>query len=241
VTRARQVAAIAGICAVVLYVSSDHWFVAIGRALICDESANGGTIVIDNLNYEYWSFRESADLQRRGLASTVLVTAIANQEGEVATAAMEVTNAFARVARLSQWEIIPIREKEPISLNAAYQVRDFLLRRHITSVTLVSPALRSRRSDLIYRSVLGERGVATSCVPVPGTTTPDNWTRTWHGIQDVSLQFLKLQYYRLWMMPKAHRADSAILPLSVQYSADSFRVSDLDLAGVAGHDQMFPW
>jgi hypothetical protein len=38
-------------------------------------------------------------------------------------------------------------------------------------------------------------------VPVFGTTTPENWTGTWHGIQDVALQFLKLSYYRMYVLP----------------------------------------
>jgi hypothetical protein len=29
----------------------------------------------------------------------------------------------------------------------------------------------------------------------------NNWTQTWHGIQDVVEQWLKLQYYRLWVLP----------------------------------------
>jgi hypothetical protein len=43
--------------------------------------------------------------------------------------------------------------------------------------------------------------VATHCQPVPGTRTPDNWFETWHGVQDVTLQFLKLQYYRWYVLP----------------------------------------
>jgi hypothetical protein len=55
--------------------------------------------------------------------------------------------------------------------------------------------------SLISEAILGEAGVAVSCVPVFGTTTPENGTRTWHGIQEVALQFLKLHYYRISVLP----------------------------------------
>ena len=54
---------------------------------------------------------------------------------------------------------------------------------------------------LIYGAILGDRGVAVSCEPVFGTTTPENWIGTWHGIQDVTLQFLKRNYYRMYVLP----------------------------------------
>jgi hypothetical protein len=37
-------------------------------------------------------------------------------------------------------------------------------------------------------------------VPVLGEKTAKNWTKTWHGIQDVTEQWLKLQYYRFYVL-----------------------------------------
>jgi hypothetical protein len=37
-------------------------------------------------------------------------------------------------------------------------------------------------------------------VPVFGVNTPKNWTQTWHGIQGVTEQWLKLQYYRFYVL-----------------------------------------
>jgi hypothetical protein len=98
-------------------------------------------------------------------------------------------------------ETVPFTEVEPISLNVALNVRQFLTDHRIRSIAVVVPAFRSERSMLIYRAVLGPAGVATHCQPTIGTRTPDNWSETWHGVQDVALQFLKLQYYRWYVLP----------------------------------------
>ena len=184
------------------YATRTMWLTAIGEALVCHPSPLAGqAILIDNFDYEYWLFKRSADLQHQRPGLEVFVPTIAHDGGDLAVAANEVTNAFARVAKLGQWEIIPVREREPISLNVAYQVRDFLLARHVTSVTLLSSAFRSRRSNLVYRMVLGARGIGVGCQPIPDTLTPQTWTSTWHGVQEVGLQFVKLQYYRFWVIP----------------------------------------
>jgi len=108
---------------------------------------------------------------------------------------------MARQARLGAWEIVPIREAEPISLNAAHQIRDQLASKQIGSIIVVTPGFRSRRASLVYRTVLHEVGTRVSCAPVFGRTTPERWTDTWHGIQQVTEEFLKLQYYRFYVIP----------------------------------------
>jgi len=47
--------------------------------------------------------------------------------------------------------------------------------------------------------VFGEAGIATSSVTVFGARTPENWTQTWHGFEEVAKQFIKLQYYQLFV------------------------------------------
>ena len=97
-------------------------------------------------------------------------------------------------------EFIPIQEIEPISLNAAYQIRDFLTKVHLRSVIVVTDGFRSKRSALVYHAVLDPAGINVSCIPVFGQRTPKNWTETWHGIQEVAKQLLKLQYYRFYVL-----------------------------------------
>jgi hypothetical protein len=104
---------------------------------------------------------------------------------------------MAKIARLSGVEGIPIQVIEPISLNAAYQIRDFLTKNNIHSIVVVAPGFRSRRSALVYSSVLNAAKISVSCVPVFGTHKPENWDKSTHGMQAVVEQFLKLQYYRI--------------------------------------------
>jgi hypothetical protein len=108
---------------------------------------------------------------------------------------------MARVARMPEPEILPIQIIEPISLHAAYQIRDFLTATPLRSAIVVTPGFRSQRSSLVYQAVLAPAGITVYCVPVFGQKTPANWTETWHGIQEVAAQFLKLQYYRFYVLP----------------------------------------
>ncbi len=97
-------------------------------------------------------------------------------------------------------EIMPIRASEPISLNAAYLIRDFLTREHLRIVIVVTPGFRSKRSSLIYQAVLARAGITVYCVPVFVGAALEDWTQSWHGIQEVSNQFLKLQFYRFYVL-----------------------------------------
>ena len=95
---------------------------------------------------------------------------------------------------------MPIRTIEPISLNAALQIRDFLTTAQLRSVIVLTPGFRSQRSLLVYQAVLAPAGIKVYCVPVFGEKSAKNWMKTWHGIQDVTEQWLKLQYYRFYVL-----------------------------------------
>ena len=107
---------------------------------------------------------------------------------------------MSQLARIGEPEIIPIRAIEPINLNAAYQIRDFLTKEHLRSVIVVTPGFRSERSYLVYHMVLAPARIKVYCMPVFGLETPENWTKTWHNIQEVTEQFLKLLYYRFYVL-----------------------------------------
>jgi hypothetical protein len=76
-----------------------------------------------------------------------------------------------------------------------------MLSRRIRSVIAVSPLFRSRRSSLVYSAVLGAAGISVSCEPVGGNRSVETWTHTWHGMQDVLEQWIKLQYYKRYVLP----------------------------------------
>jgi hypothetical protein len=190
----------------ILWLISTAWVRRVGTNLVCEErrGAPADVIVVENFDPNYLVFERAAELRTMGLAQRVLVPTRAASESErpndVSTGTVEL---MARIARLSEPEILPIRFEEPISLNAAYQLRSILQKDGASSIIVVVPGFRSRRSVLVYGAVLEEAGVAVSCSPVFGLNTPANWTQTWHGIQEVLMEYGKLQYYRWYVLPRA--------------------------------------
>jgi hypothetical protein len=182
------------------------WTLMIGRSLICDEQTPpSDALLVENFDPSYVVFKRTAALQRSGVAPRVLVPVLADDNADnnsevnnmVSKAFAEV---MARVAHVPNIEMIPIQIVEPISLNAAKQIRDFLTREHIRSVVVATPDFRSRRSLLVYSTVLNPAGISVGCVPAFGSKTIYNWSETWHGIQAVAEEFLKLQYYRFYVL-----------------------------------------
>src|SRR5262249_28358448 len=183
-------------------VTREFWMLQIGQSLVCTEEVGpSDVILVENFNPHYLVFERAAALHKAGLAVRVLVPTDASSDPErTDPVSRGITELIARVARLQDPEILPIRIFEPVSLNAAYQVRDFLTKEHLRSVIVVTPGFRSQRSSLVYHAVLDPAGIKVGCVPVFGQNTPRNWTETWHGIQDVTTQFLKLQYYQFYVL-----------------------------------------
>jgi hypothetical protein len=182
------------------------WARPLARSLMCPEDVRrSDAILVENFDPTYVVFERAAALQQAGFASLVFAATEASHDNPAEAGAVPrgITQFMANFARVANLRVIPTRDIEPISLNAAYQIRDVLVRERLTSVIVVAPAFRSRRSLLIYRSVLGPSGIRVHCVPAMGTNTPENWTRTWHGIQEVTEQFVKLQYYRFSVLPRS--------------------------------------
>jgi hypothetical protein len=194
------------LCVLVLVVAAlllTHrvWSQSIAESLICPEkSPHVDALLLENFDANYLVFERAELLLRQGVASRVLVPAANADEGDPNSVSRGVAELMARIARLPKIEVIPIAQVEPISLNAANQIRDALLKEGVKSVIVVTPAFRSRRSALVYGAVLTPAGIDVSCVPVYGLNKTTNWTTTWHGIQEVAEHFLKLQYYRFYVL-----------------------------------------
>src|SRR5262249_15843753 len=133
------------------------WTSYIGRSLVCKEDqSRSDVIIIENFDPHYLVFERAAALQRAGVASRALVHVQASSDPAVPNlVSKEFADVMARVARLDNWRMVPIQETEPISLNAAAQIRDHLTGDHVDSLTLVTTGFRSRRSSLVYRTVFG--------------------------------------------------------------------------------------
>jgi hypothetical protein len=208
-------------------ITSRLWTRWLGESLVCQKEVRpADAILLDNLEMDYYLFPEARTLKRSGVSARVLVPTIAFLDLNGPSMSKDFVEVMARIARLGDVETIPVWEVEPISLNVAEQVGDFIKANHIESVMLVTPGFRSLRSYWTYDRVFKRQGVSLSCVPVFGPRTPANWSHTWHGVQEILLQFVKLQYYRLWILPRAGRrtpgiptAAEAAGPLQTRHAA----------------------
>jgi hypothetical protein len=195
--------AVVGAVVAVVIATRGAWVAAIGRSLACAESVQPSDLVlIENFDPNYVLFEKAAALARAGVAPRALIPVERSRDpGRPNPVALGVAGVMAGQARLARWEVLPIALTEPISLNAARQVREHLVREGVGSVIVVAPGFRSRRSALVYRAVLGDAVRAVHCVPVFGRVAPERWASSWHGVQEVVLEFLKLQYYRFYVLP----------------------------------------
>ena len=190
---------------ITLWLTSGWWTVSIGSSLVCDASlAPSDAILVETFNSDYLLFERAEELRRSGLSDRVLVPIWTDPKNmqRFKDVSLGVAEVMARISRLGKFEPVPIREVEPITLNATLDVQRFLEREHIRSVIVVTPLFRSRRAALVYGATLGRASIAVRCQPVQGLQNEETWNRDWHGIQGVVEEWCKLQYYRLFVLPR---------------------------------------
>ena len=194
--------------AVTLWATSALWTRALALSLTCEaDPAPSDAILVENLEPDYLLFERARQLRQAGLAPRVLVPVRTDPgTSDLNAVASGVVHVMADISRIGPVELVPVREVEPITLNVVRDVQRFIEREHIRSVIVVAPLFRSRRTELVYGGTLGGAGIAVRCDPVPGSRGPGDWTKSWHGIEDVVQQYAKLQYYRLYVLPfRLHR------------------------------------
>jgi hypothetical protein len=189
-------------------ITRHSWSTRISKSLTCREQVTpSDLILVENLDPSYVLFERAATLRNEGFASRVLVPVQVSDAYERANAAsIGIAELMARLADLQTPEIMPIRANEPISLNAAREFRNFLTKEHLRSIIVVTSGFRSKRSSLIYEAVLAPAGITVSCVPVFVRAGPHDWSQSWHGIQEVFEQILKLEFYRFYVLLKPVRS-----------------------------------
>lgn len=188
---------------VLLMTTRGWWVPAVGWSLVCNSGIERpDVILIDNLDTNYHLFEMAADLKGRGVGDWVLVPVSASplDPQKPGLAARAIVDAMVRVAQLDSVVLLPVKGGEPITLNVAREVKDFLKGTKAKRVLLLTAGFKSKRLLLIFSRVLGEAGLEVCCLPVWGTHRPETWTSRWHGIQEVLLQHVKLAYYRLWVL-----------------------------------------
>lgn len=182
-----------------IVVTREHWLRALGHSLVCEASVGSGdAILLDNVEPNYPLFERAQRLEARGLSSLVLVPVLDYEGGDQPrSVALGFVRVMCEVSRLRNCTTFAAPEHEPISLNVARRCADELRARGVRSVILVTEGFRSRRAAEIYGHVFRPLGITVYIQPVFGSRTPDNWFRSWHGVQETGLQFVKLWYYRL--------------------------------------------
>src|SRR5688572_21264949 len=162
------------------WVTSGWWTVGIARSLACDANAvPSDAILAENFDTDYLVLERAGELRRRGLAPRIFVPVKSHEHTlKPSEVALGTTMVVAQIARAGEIEIVPIREVEPISLNAARDVLQFVKAHGVQSVVVVAPVLRSRRSALVYNATLGRAGIRVRCEPVHGATAAETWTQT---------------------------------------------------------------
>jgi hypothetical protein len=212
-----------------MWLARGFWIPAIGRSLVCEgEVGRSDAVLVENFDPDYLLFERAEVLYRAGLTSRVLVATIRSGDQNESKVENGIAELMARIARLEKIETIPLTEIEPISLNAASQISEVLTEKNIRSITVLTSGFRSARSMLVYHAVLGRAGIAASCVPVFGKTTPESWANTWHGIQEVTEQALKLQYYRFYVLPTyawRRKLPRQATPIAISVPSDSLHRS----------------
>jgi hypothetical protein len=182
------------------------WILWMGQSLVCAETiGQSDLILVENFDPDYLVYERAAALHHAGFAARVLIPIQVSpkpgppDEGPYAMA-MGLAELTSRLMGIDDPKILPIRAIEPISLNAAYQLRDYLTQEHLRSVIVVSPAFRSMRSYLVHQAVLAPVGITVHCVPDSRLETRENWTESWHDLEEITQQSLKLLFYRFYVL-----------------------------------------
>jgi hypothetical protein len=184
--------------AATLWVTRGFWMLRLSQSLVCQaEVGRSDGLLLEELDSDYSVFKSAATLQKIGMANRVFVPVLTNDEMPKPVSE-GMADIIKNASHLTGIELIPISGADPFSLDSAYQVRDFLVNEHISSVIVSALGFRSRRLFLMYDKVLHPAHISVGCVPVFAGVTMSNWTRTWHGAQEVVVQLLRLQYYRFY-------------------------------------------
>lgn len=184
------------------WLTSSWWARAIAQSLVCPSTAAiSDAILVENFDPDYRIFEHARQMRAAGYARRVLVPVPLDSDSpDVNPVALATTDMLAKLSRLGEYEVVPIQQTEPISLNAARDIQRFVRTNHIQSLLVVSPLFRSRRSELVYGATLGRAGTIVRCEPVRDPRERGAWTGSWHGVQDVAEQWAKLQYYRAYVL-----------------------------------------
>ena len=146
---------------IIFFLFKGFFLEQMAASLVCvPGSTSVDAVIIENFDPNYLLFEAVSTLKREGLEAAVYVPVKFNRDRSGANLVSEGTaRLLASLSRVGEYELIMIDEKEPIRLNAARQVREYLSGKGYRSVLLVSSGFCSRRSLMVYRRVFNESGM----------------------------------------------------------------------------------
>lgn len=95
---------------------------------------------------------------------------------------------------------IPIEPKDPVTLNLANQVSEFLKSKNYKRLIVISEAIHSQRTRLAFKKVFKSSGIEVATIPVESGSTKYNWWKTDIGLSSVFSELIKLIYYLLFVL-----------------------------------------
>jgi len=95
---------------------------------------------------------------------------------------------------------IPITPKDPITLNLAYQVTDFVKAKNYKRILILSESPHSQRTKLAFKKAFNNSGIEVTTLPVELGITKFNWWKSDIGLSTTFSETIKLIYYRLFIL-----------------------------------------
>lgn len=179
------------------------WLLLMSESLVHeDQMAPSDVILVESWENPFLAgLSHAATLQHDGYAGHAIVIRLIPRNNELISsdATERIWQLYCMSAGLRNPEVVAVNQVEPITLNMARQIGKLLMGSPIRSVTLISPLFHSKRSLLSYREILEPLGISVRCTPISGAIDRYYWWKTNHDMLMVIEEFLKLQYYRIFL------------------------------------------
>ncbi len=185
-------------------VTGRFWLVWVGQSLIYeDKLAPTDVILVENFEAPFLAgLSRAVKLRDEGYSERILVVRLIPRESRFISSNFlgQVWDSYCQAVGIDDPEIVAVEQVEPVTKNMAKQLASTLKKTSVESAILISGIFHSKRSCLVYREVLEPLGIQLRCLPVSGAVDPDHWWKTSHDALYVVEEFLKLQYYRLFVL-----------------------------------------
>lgn len=198
------------VLALVVVAPAKVWLTAMAVSLVHEDALEPADLILVEMAVlpAPGAIDYAASLYHRGYAPRIAVTRYVRSE-RLDDAGVEVPRSLDKLLQIywadagldgSVVESVPIEVIDPVTLNSARQVAEYCRAHHVARVILVTSRFHSRRSTLSYARYMAPLGIEVRSRPPQGGLRPDNWWRTKDGILVVTQEYVKLLYYRAFVL-----------------------------------------